>query len=49
MSCDEDAGLVYLPFSPPVNDFRGGNRPGDNLFGESLVAVDMSTGALTLP
>ena len=44
MSCDEEAGLVYLPFGTPVNDFWGGNRPGDNLFGESLVAVDMNTG-----
>ena len=44
MSCDEEAGLVYLPFGTPVNDFWGGDRPGDNLFGESLVAVDMNTG-----
>ena len=44
MSCDEEAGLAYLPFGTPVNDFWGGNRPGDNLFGESLVAVDMNTG-----
>ena len=44
MSCDDEAGLVYLPFGTPVNDFWGGNRPGDNLFGESLVAVDMNTG-----
>ena len=44
MSCDEEAGLAYLPFGTPVNDFWGGNRPGDNLFGETLVAVDMNTG-----
>ena len=44
MSCEEEAGLVYLPFGTPVNDFWGGNRLGDNLFGESLVAVDMNTG-----
>lgn len=44
MSCDEEAGLVYLPFGSPMNDSWGGNRLGDNLFGESLVAVDMNTG-----
>ena len=44
MSCDEEAGLAYLPFGTPVNDSWGGNRPGDNLFGETLVAVDMNTG-----
>ena len=44
MSCDEEAGLVYLPFGTPVNDSWGGNRPGDNLFAESVVAVDMNTG-----
>ena len=44
MSCDEEAGLAYLPFGTPMNDSWGGNRPGDNLFGETLVAVDMNTG-----
>ncbi len=44
MSCDEDLGLVYLPFGTPTNDYYGGERPGDNLFGETLVAVDLDTG-----
>lgn len=44
MSCDEDLGYAYLPFSSPTNDYYGGERPGDNLFDESLVAVDATTG-----
>lgn len=44
MSCDEQLDLVYLPFGTPTNDYYGGERPGDNLFGESLVAVDLETG-----
>ncbi len=44
MSADEELGLVYLPFGTPTNDFYGGHRPGDNLFAESLVALDARTG-----
>jgi len=44
MSADEELGLVYLPTSTPTNDWYGGHRPGDNLFAESLVAVDATTG-----
>lgn len=44
ITVDEDAGLVYLPIESPTSDFYGGSRPGDNLFGESLVAVDLKTG-----
>ena len=44
MSCDEDLGYVYLPISTPTNDWYGGHRPGDNLFAESLVALDAKTG-----
>jgi quinoprotein glucose dehydrogenase len=44
MSCDEELGLVYMPTSTPTNDFYGGNRPGDNLFAESIVAVDVEDG-----
>src|SRR5689334_23660736 len=36
--------MVYLPVESPTSDFYGGERPGDNLFGESLVAVDLKTG-----
>jgi quinoprotein glucose dehydrogenase len=42
---DERRGLLYLPVSTPSNDFYGGNRLGDNLFGETLVCLDASTGA----
>lgn len=44
MSHDEELGLVYLPFGTPTNDWYGGHRPGDNLFAESLVALDCATG-----
>jgi quinoprotein glucose dehydrogenase len=42
---DERRGLLYLPVSTPSNDFYGGNRLGDNLFGETLVCLDANTGA----
>ena len=41
---DEELGIAYLPLSTPTNDYYGGHRPGDNLFAESLVAVDVETG-----
>ncbi len=44
MTVDEDLGLVYLPVESPSSDFYGGHRPGDNLFAESLVCVDLKTG-----
>ena len=44
ISIDEDAGLAYLPVETPSSDFYGGHRPGNNLFAESLVAVDLRTG-----
>ncbi len=44
ITVDEQLGLVYLPVESPTNDFYGGHRPGDNLFGESLVCVDLKTG-----
>jgi len=44
MSLDEKRGLVYLPVSTPSNDFYGGNRLGNNLFGEALVCLDANTG-----
>ena len=36
--------LVYLPIEIPTGDYYGGHRPGNNLFAESLVAVDLKTG-----
>ena len=44
MSADAELGLVYLPVEMPSADYNGFNRPGDGLFGESLVAVDVNTG-----
>ena len=41
---DEELGLVYLPVETPSSDFYGGHRPGNNLFAESLVCVDLKTG-----
>jgi quinoprotein glucose dehydrogenase len=41
---DERRGLVYLPVSTPSNDFYGGNRPGNGLFGETLVCLDANSG-----
>jgi quinoprotein glucose dehydrogenase len=44
ISADPVAGLVYLPVETPTIDEYGGNRPGNNLFAESVVAVDLKTG-----
>jgi glucose dehydrogenase len=44
ISADPDLGLVYLPVETPTSDYYGGSRPGNNLYAESLVAVDMNTG-----
>ena len=44
ITVDPEAGLVYLPVESPTSDLYGGHRPGNNLFGESLVAVDLKTG-----
>ena len=44
MSVDEELGLVYLPVESPTGDYYGGHRQGNNLFGESIVAVDLKTG-----
>ncbi|NKB34330.1 MAG: PQQ-binding-like beta-propeller repeat protein [Pseudomonadales bacterium] len=44
MSADEEAGIVYLPTSTPTNDYWGGFRLGENLFAESIVALDIETG-----
>ncbi|NKB67849.1 MAG: PQQ-binding-like beta-propeller repeat protein [Candidatus Latescibacteria bacterium] len=44
MSADEELNYVYLPVSTPTNDYYGGHRLGDNLFAESLVCLNASTG-----
>ena len=44
MTVDEQLGIVYLPVETPTGDEYGGERPGNGLFGESLVALDLKTG-----
>jgi quinoprotein glucose dehydrogenase len=44
ITVDEQLGLVYLPVESPTGDYYGGHRPGGNLYGESLVCVDLKTG-----
>jgi quinoprotein glucose dehydrogenase len=44
MAADERLGLAYLPVETPTSDYYGGHRPGNNLFAESVVAVDLKTG-----
>ena len=44
ISVDEDLGMAYLPVELPTGDYYGGHRPGNGLFGETLVAVDLMTG-----
>src|SRR5262249_31242439 len=46
MSLDEQRGLVYLPVGTPSNDFYGARRPGQNLYGDSIVCLDAATGKL---
>ena len=41
---DEELGIVFIPTGTPRYDFYGGNREGDNLFGNSLIALDAETG-----
>ena len=43
-SADEELGYVYLPITSATNDMYGGHRGGDNLFSQTLVCVDASTG-----
>jgi quinoprotein glucose dehydrogenase len=44
MSADEELGTIYLPVSTPTNDYYGGHRLGDGLYGDSLVCLDAATG-----
>lgn len=44
ISADIDSGIVYVPTNPPTLDFYGGFRPGDGLFGTSVIAIDAVTG-----
>jgi quinoprotein glucose dehydrogenase len=44
MTIDEELGMLYMPVELPTGDYYGGHRPGNGLFGESLVALDLKTG-----
>jgi quinoprotein glucose dehydrogenase len=44
LAADPARGLVYIPTNSPSIDYFGGHRPGDTLFGTSLIALDVKTG-----
>lgn len=44
LSADQERGIVYIPVEAATGDMYGGHRPGDNLFTQSLVALDAKTG-----
>jgi len=44
MSGDAQRGLLYMPIDGPASNYYGGDRPGANLYGNSIVAVDTQTG-----
>ncbi len=46
MTLDEQRGVLYMPFGSPAGNYWGGDRPGNDLFGNSVVAVDALTGKL---
>jgi quinoprotein glucose dehydrogenase len=46
IAADEELGYVYLPLTAPTASYYGGWRPGDNLYSDSLVALNAKTGAL---
>ena len=44
LSADLELGYVYVPVETPTGDYYGGHRPGNNLFGDSIVCLDAKTG-----
>jgi quinoprotein glucose dehydrogenase len=44
MSVDEELNTVYMGVEMPTGDYYGGHRPGNGLFGESIIALDVTTG-----
>jgi glucose dehydrogenase len=44
LSADVERGIVYVPTDTPTNDYYGGHRHGQNVFGTSLIALDVKTG-----
>jgi quinoprotein glucose dehydrogenase len=47
MSADPELGLVYVPTEMATGDYYGGHRPGNTLFADSIVALDVKTGRRT--
>ena len=45
---DTERGVIYLPIAGPAANYYGGDRPGANVFGNSIVAVDLETGQISL-
>jgi quinoprotein glucose dehydrogenase len=45
-SADPQLGLVFIPVGTPTNDYYGGDRPGNNLYAESLLAIAADSGKL---
>ncbi len=48
MTLDEERGILYMPIAGPAGNYWGGDRPGNNLFANSIVAVDAETGKYPL-
>ncbi len=46
LSVDVEHGLVYVPTGAPAPDFYGGERGGDNVYANSLVALSVQTGEI---
>ena len=44
LSADSERGIVYIPTNPPTIDYYGGFRPGNNLYGTSIIALNVRTG-----
>jgi quinoprotein glucose dehydrogenase len=44
LSADSKLGFVYVPTDTPTNDYYGGHRHGQNVYGTSLIALDVKTG-----
>jgi quinoprotein glucose dehydrogenase len=44
MAADEEHGLIYVPVEDPTSDYYGGHRPGNNLYGDSIVCLNAATG-----
>ena len=44
MTVDEDRGILYVGLGTPAGNYWGGDRPGNNLYANSVVAIDANTG-----